>query len=79
MNNNYELYYAVMDQEQVDEFTYNFTADLINKYVKDHQEEFKKWKDYEHLKNVVKNGLDVNKTVSFKQRKQLLHQIKEEF
>jgi len=77
MNNNYELYYAIMDQDQVEEFAYNFTADLINKYVANHEAEFKKWKDFEHLKDVVKNGLNVNKTVSFIQRKQLLHQIKE--
>lgn len=75
MNNNYDLYYATMDQDQIEQFAYNLTADLINKYVADHQTEFKKWKDFEHLKNVVKNGLDVNKTVSFSQRKQLLHQL----
>ena len=48
MNNNYELYYAIMDQDQVEEFAYNFTADLINKYVANHEAEFKKWKDFEH-------------------------------
>lgn len=64
-----------MDQDQVEEFTYNFSYEIINKYVKEHQEEFKKWKNFEHLKNVVKNGLDVNKTVSFSERKHLLHHL----
>lgn len=75
MNKNYELYYTTMDQDQVEEFTYNFSYEIINKYVKEHQEEFKKWKDFEHLKNVVKNGLDVNKIISFNERKQLLHKL----
>ena len=77
MNNNYELCFTVMSEDQVEEFTYNFTADLINKYVENHQVEFNKWKDFEHLKDIVKNGLDVNKTVSFNQRKELLYQFKE--
>lgn len=75
MNKNYELYYALMSKDQVEEFAYNITADLINKYVENHQEEFKKWKDFEHIKDAVKNGLDVNKKVSFSQRKQLFHQL----
>ena len=79
MNKNYELYYTTMGQDQIEEFTYNFTYEMINKYVKEHQEEFKKWKNFEHLKNVVKNGLDVNKNISFSERKQLLHQLGGEF
>ena len=77
MNNNYELYYATMDEKQVEEFAYNITTDLINKYVANHQAEFKKWKEFEHLKEVVKNGLDINKTSPFNQRKQLFYQLKE--
>ena len=50
MNTHYELKYAVIDSGQAEEFSYNITADIINKYVLEHQEEFKKWQEQENFR-----------------------------
>ena len=47
MNNDLELKYCTLDEEQVKEFAYNITNEVINNYIRNHQKECEIWKDEE--------------------------------
>ena len=73
MNKHYELEYVVIDDKQAEEFSYNITADIINKYVLEHQEEFKKWKKQEQLKQIINKVIPINRNFSIEERKKIIH------
>ena len=72
MNKYYELEYAVINDEQAEQFSYNLTADIINKYVLEHKEEFKKWKQQEKLKQIIDKVIPINRKFTIKERKKII-------
>ena len=69
MNKHYELEYVVIDDKQAEEFSYNITADIINKYVLEHKEEFKLWQEQEKLKQIINKVIPINRNFSIEERK----------
>ncbi len=75
MNKSYELRYAIIDEEQAEEFSYGITKELISQYVLEHQEEFEVWQKIERIKEFVKKCLLGNNEIDIKQRIELLQQL----
>lgn len=72
----YELEYSLIDKEQAKEFSYNITGEIINDYIKTHQEEFNKWKDLEYLKDIIKKAMNIKLPVNIKNRMILIKTLK---
>lgn len=78
LNKNYELDCATMDNEQVEEFTYNITSEIISNYFLEHQEEYLIWENKERIKQIVKECLKNQIEVNIDERIKLLEQIRKE-
>ena len=72
MNKHYELKYAVISDEQAEQFSYNITADIINRYVLEHKEDFKKWKQQERLRQIINKVIPINRKFSIEERKRII-------
>lgn len=78
MNKKYELNYALLDKEQVEQFSYNINIENINNYVMEHQEEYKVWQDVECLKEMIKQCLKNKVGANINERKKLLQYLRKE-
>lgn len=71
-----ELKYCTLDKEQVKEFAYNITGEIIDDYVKEHQEEFEKWKSEEYLKKIVNEAVGIKRPININERIKLIQSLK---
>lgn len=81
MDYDLELKYCVLDKEQIKEFAYNITDEIINKYIEEHQKEYTAWQDEEYLKEIIKAAVKPPvkgkiKDFGLKERIQLLEKLK---
>ena len=83
MNYDLELRYCTLDKEQIKEFAYNITDEIISKYIEEHQKEYAVWQDEEYLKEIIRVAVNPpakSKTKDFgiKERIQLLEKLKKQ-
>lgn len=78
MNNSYELNYAFMSKEQVDQFAYNITAESISNYFLEHQEEYHVWLNIQGIKQLIKQTLKIQANANLQERRNLLMQLRKE-
>ncbi len=79
MSDDLELKFCTLDKEEVKEFAYNITDEIIYNYIKDHQKEYKKWQGEEHLKEIIRLAIHPTtkiKEFGIKERIQLLENLK---
>lgn len=75
MKTNYELLYSILDNEQIKEFSYGITDEIVSNYLQEHQEEFELWKNTEDLKSIIKQGLKAM-VIDFNERKRILEEMR---
>lgn len=75
MKTNYELLYSILDEEQIKEFSYGITDEIVCNYLQEHQEEFEVWKNTEDLKTIIKQGLKAM-VIDFNERKRILEEMR---
>ncbi len=72
------LKHTLIGQEQAKEFSYNIMEEEIYKYIREHQEEFNKWKETEILKQIIKNAMNVKIPINIIERTKILKGMKGE-
>ena len=72
------LKHTLIVQEQAKEFSYNIMEEEIYKYIREHQEEFNKWKETEILKQIIKNAMNVKIPINIIERTKILKGMKGE-
>ena len=70
------LKHTLIGQEQAKEFSYNIMEEEIYKYIREHQEEFNKWKETEILKQIIKNAMNVKIPINIIERTKILKGMK---